>query len=98
MLTGNQFFPHLISAPFHRGLIIVFSAAAAMSLIGAAVSMLRGAQFYWEDKPVEAPAPAPVPAPGPKSVPESARQGFETAPARGFETGPGRVPSAAGLA
>jgi hypothetical protein len=33
-----------------------------MSLIGAAVSMLRGGQFYYEDKPVEAPAVAPVPA------------------------------------
>jgi MFS family permease len=60
-LTGNQFFPHLISAPFHHGLIIVFSAAAAMSLIGAAVSLLRGGQFYWEDKPVEAPAGATLP-------------------------------------
>jgi MFS family permease len=69
VLTGTQFFPHLISAPFHHGLIIVFSAAAAMSLIGAAVSMLRGAQFYWDDQPVEVPAPAPAPAaaPGPHS-------------------------------
>src|SRR5205823_4831370 len=28
VLTGTRFFPHLISAPFHHGLIIVFSAAA----------------------------------------------------------------------
>jgi MFS family permease len=70
VLTGNQFFPHLISAPFHHGLIIVFSAAAAMSLIGAAVSMLRGAQFYWEDKPVEVPVPAAAPSPpGPQAHP-----------------------------
>jgi MFS family permease len=61
VLTGNRFFPNLISAPFHHGLIIVFSAAAAMSLIGAAVSMLRGSQFYWEDQPVEAPAGATLP-------------------------------------
>jgi hypothetical protein len=69
VLTGNQFFPNLISAPFHRGLIIVFSAAAAMSLIGAAVSLLRGAQFYWEDTPVEVPAPAPAPPSAPESQP-----------------------------
>jgi MFS family permease len=41
-LTGQQFFPNLISAPFHHGLTIVFSAAAAMALIGAAVSWMRG--------------------------------------------------------
>jgi MFS family permease len=60
VLTGRQFFPHLISAPFHHGLVIVFSAAAAMSLIGAAVSLLRGSQFYWEDAPVQPPAAASV--------------------------------------
>jgi MFS family permease len=70
VLTGNQFFPHLISAPFHHGLIIVFSAAAAMSLIGAAVSLLRGGQFYWEDQPVPAPAPEPGQS---RSVPEGTR-------------------------
>ena len=48
MLTGTQFFPHLISGPFHHGLIIVFTAAAAMSLVGAAVSLMRGGQFYYD--------------------------------------------------
>jgi hypothetical protein len=48
VLTGNQFFPHLISGPFHHGLIIVFSAAAVMSLVGAAVSLMRGGQFYYD--------------------------------------------------
>jgi hypothetical protein len=41
-LTGKQFFPHLISGPFHHGLMIVFTAAALMSLCGAAVSWTRG--------------------------------------------------------
>jgi MFS family permease len=50
VLTGNQFFPHLISGPFHHGLIIVFSAAALMSAAGAWVSLLRGRQFYWPDQ------------------------------------------------
>jgi MFS family permease len=41
-LTGKQFFPSLIAAPFHHGLTIVFTAAALMSLLGAAVSWMRG--------------------------------------------------------
>jgi MFS family permease len=49
VLTGRQFFPNLISAPFHHGLTIVFTAAAIMSLTGALVSLLRGKQFYWND-------------------------------------------------
>ena len=44
-LTGREFFPHLISQPFHHGLVIVFAAAVAMSVIGAAASMLRGARY-----------------------------------------------------
>ena len=51
VLTGNQFFPHLISAPFHHGLIIVFTAAALMSVTGAVVSLLRGGQFYYGESP-----------------------------------------------
>ena len=50
VLTGKQFFPHLISAPFHHGLVIVFTAAAIMSVTGALVSLLRGKQFYYDDK------------------------------------------------
>ncbi len=42
VLTGNQFFPNLISAPFHHGLMIVFATATGMSLLAAAASLLRG--------------------------------------------------------
>jgi MFS family permease len=49
VLTGNRFFPNLISGPFHHGLIIVFSAAIALSLGGAVISLLRGRQFYYDD-------------------------------------------------
>ena len=65
VLTGNQFFPRLISGPFHHGLIIVFTAAALMSVIGALVSLLRGGQFYYEDKPASAGSPTPSEATGP---------------------------------
>jgi MFS family permease len=56
ILTGRQFFPNLISGPFHHGLIIVFTAAIAMSVLGALISLLRGKQFYY-DEPAAAAAP-----------------------------------------
>jgi MFS family permease/protocatechuate 3,4-dioxygenase beta subunit len=39
-LTGRQFFPHLISGPFHDGLVIVFWLAIAMALVGALAALL----------------------------------------------------------
>ncbi|MGH8862939.1 MAG: MFS transporter [Jatrophihabitantaceae bacterium] len=54
-LTGREFFPDLISQPFHHGLVIVFAAAVVMSLIGAAASMLRGTR-YVHAEPVARPA------------------------------------------
>ena len=62
-LTGKQFFPHLISGPFHHGLVIVFTAAIGMSVLGALVSLTRGRQFYY-DKP-EAAAGLPDAGAGP---------------------------------
>jgi EmrB/QacA subfamily drug resistance transporter len=50
VLTGRQFFPHLIADAFHHGLVIVFTAAALMSVTGALVSLLRGKQFYYDDQ------------------------------------------------
>jgi hypothetical protein len=42
VLTGKEFFPDLISAPFHHGLVIVFATAAVMALLAATASALRG--------------------------------------------------------
>jgi MFS family permease len=56
VLTGRTFFPTLISAPFHHGLVIVFTAAAIMSVTGALVSLMRGKQFYWDEQGPEATA------------------------------------------
>jgi MFS family permease len=58
VLTGKQFFPHLISGPFHHGLIIVFSAAIAMSVTGAFISLLRGRRFYYDEEPAAQPSAA----------------------------------------
>jgi MFS family permease len=57
-LTGRHFFPNLISGPFHHGLMIVFTAAAIMSLLGAVVSWFRGKQFIFADEPPAVPVPA----------------------------------------
>ena len=50
ILTGNRFFPELISAPFHHGLAIVFGTAAAMALVAAAASALRGARYFHSEQ------------------------------------------------
>ncbi len=54
LLTGKQFFPQLISGPFHDGLVIVFSAAIAMALVAAVASLARGATYVHSDQPREA--------------------------------------------
>jgi MFS family permease len=48
-LTGKSFFPNLLAAPFHDGLVIVFSLAIAMSFIAAVFSALRGRRFVHEE-------------------------------------------------
>jgi len=86
VLTGKQFFPSVISGPFHHGLVIVFTAAAIMSFIGAMVSLLRGKQFYYDEgagagqvaaataAPAPAAAAAPAELPGQAELPGPAEQ------------------------
>jgi MFS family permease len=64
VLTGKQFFPTVISGPFHHGLMIVFIAAAIMSFIGAMVSLFRGKQFYYEEPAAASAVAAAAPANG----------------------------------
>jgi MFS family permease len=59
-LTGKQFFPSLISGPFHHGLMIVFTAAAIMSVTAAIVSLLRGKATRPGEPATDAPAGAGV--------------------------------------
>jgi MFS family permease len=42
ILTGREFFPSLISGPFHQGLVVVFIVAAALSVLAGLASLLRG--------------------------------------------------------
>jgi hypothetical protein len=48
-LTGQRFFPDLISGPFHDGLVIVFLAATVMLVIAAAASLARGKRYVHAD-------------------------------------------------
>ncbi|HEY8317943.1 MAG TPA: MFS transporter [Amnibacterium sp.] len=58
-LTGKEFFPNLISGPFHEGLVIVFLAAAIMSVIGAVASFVGGKKFVYADDVEAGPTAAP---------------------------------------
>jgi MFS family permease len=49
VLTGQSFFPKLITAPFHHGLVIVFTAAAGMSVLAAIASLVRGPRVVPSD-------------------------------------------------
>ena len=80
VLTGKQFFPELISAAFHHGLVIVFTAAALMAVTGALVSLLRGKQFYYDDAGAVAPV-VPAVSLGPVTSKKSVTQ---NGPGRGL--------------
>jgi MFS family permease len=45
VLTGQEFFPELISGPFHAGLVVVFIAAAVMMIIGALASVMNPGRY-----------------------------------------------------
>jgi MFS family permease len=45
VLTGKDFFPQLISGPFHAGLTVVFVAAAIMMLLGALASVFNPGRY-----------------------------------------------------
>ncbi len=44
VLTGKQFFPQLISGPFHHGLVIVFAMAMTVLVIAALLALRHGGQ------------------------------------------------------
>jgi hypothetical protein len=65
VITGHQFFPRLISAPFHSGLHEAFLFAIVACLIAAVASFSRGRHEAGALEPLLAdqagPAPSPVP-------------------------------------
>ncbi len=56
-ITGRSFFPHLISAPFGKGLEKAFDFAAIVCLLGAVASLLRGGKYHYTEADG---APVPV--------------------------------------
>ena len=51
VLTGTYFFPQLIAAAFHDGLVVVFSVATGLSVLAAAASLMRGGRYVHTDDP-----------------------------------------------
>ncbi len=45
VLTGKTFFPHLITEPFHSGLVVVFIAAAVMMVTGLIASLFNPGRY-----------------------------------------------------
>jgi hypothetical protein len=66
LLTGQAFFPHLISTPFRDGLDTAFAFSIVVCLIAAAASMLRGGNYRHAEEPT--PEPVMVPVPGPSGA------------------------------
>jgi MFS family permease len=61
VLTGNTFFPSLISGPFEAGLHIAFGFAIAVCLIAAAASLSRGTRYVAVELATRTPAAGPTP-------------------------------------
>jgi len=61
VLTGRQFFPELISGPFHHGLVIVFSTAMVILVIAAGASLLRGGRYVHDEQTAPAAAEPETP-------------------------------------
>ncbi len=62
ILTGREFFPELISGPFHQGLTVVFIVATVLAAVAAIASLMRGGRHVppaAADEPVQ-PTPEPV--------------------------------------
>jgi len=59
-LTGQEFFPTLISGPFKQGLTVAFTVSIAMLLIAAVASMFRGKRYVHQDAGAENTVPQPV--------------------------------------
>ena len=91
-LTGHSFFPALISPSFSRGLTIAFGFAAAMCVIAALASLLRGGK-YVHRAPDAAVAPA---ADAPAADAPVVAAPVVAAPAADAVPGPAGIPAPAG--
>jgi hypothetical protein len=60
-LTGRKFFPDLVSGPFHHGLVVVFAVGAALAVLAALASLLRGGRHVHLTAAGESPPPTTEP-------------------------------------
>ena len=51
VVTGQSFFPHLISGPFQTGLHWAFAFAIGACLIAAVASLMRGGRYQHAEEP-----------------------------------------------
>jgi MFS family permease len=49
-LTSRTYLPHLLSGPFHGGLVVVFTLAAVLAAVGAVVSLFRGGVYIHDEE------------------------------------------------
>jgi MFS family permease len=57
-LTGREFFPSLISGPFHSGLVVVFAVSTILAGLAGLASLLRGGRLPEPSSPATRPGPA----------------------------------------
>jgi MFS family permease len=69
VLTGRDFFPRLISQPFHHGLVIVFGTAMVLLVIAAIASLMRGGRYVHEEHAPGTALPEHAPGTAPAQVP-----------------------------
>ena len=75
VLTGRQFFPELITGPFHHGLVIVFSTAIVILVIAAGASLLRGGRYVHDEHAAAGGTPAEAKAAGRPAASGAQRRG-----------------------
>jgi MFS family permease len=78
VLTGSEFFPRLISGPFHQGLVVVFIVAAALSVLAGLASLFRGGRTL----PSTAAVPEITTTPPTREATQAAARQATQAPAR----------------
>jgi MFS family permease len=89
-ITGRQFFPELISGPFHHGLVVVFAVATALAALAAVASLLRGGR---QIHPAGNKLPAPAAEAGPAGRASRRRRRPGRALARRGRTAASRRPT-----
>ena len=104
VLTGREFFPQLLSQPFHNGLTVVFAVAAGLAAMAGVASLLRGGRYVHPEltdgasatggSPAGAPPPDGPAASGPASVASSgnhrAKEEHDAPVHPGRQASPGR--------